>query len=375
MIRYRDTLAAGSTFTVLNCAGSHGSCHSSLRLGTFTHRDRAGVNSLRFSGRLHGHALAPGRYLLTVTATLTGQRSPAITTSFVILAPPTVCNDPDHDGDCDATAHTAATPSCGVSRIDLSNALYGTSSNPAFVLADVPQAQNTGQPLTLAHPGNSNPGEDFTISLEGPVTDFIQAGLIASGMTPYDSLEAYEIEYAPFGAGTGLCVGVPTTPADGTRVDLEPCGVSAKTVWIPDSTNPITTTDAPLINGATDNNFSDPYVLSTLLPGLPLLPRRCTIFPDGLLIELGGRPSQGCVLLGVGRELERPLVGGACAGAALESPEKVGARGVVVGVVTERLAERAQLEVGDLGTRGHRDGDQAVQLSDGRRGQADERVI
>jgi hypothetical protein len=56
---------------------------------------------LRFTGRLHGRALRPGRYVLKVTATLAGRRSSTISTSFVILAPPPVCRDFDHDDDCD----------------------------------------------------------------------------------------------------------------------------------------------------------------------------------------------------------------------------------------------------------------------------------
>ncbi len=270
MIRYRDTLAARSTSTVLHCAGSRGRCGKPATVGTFSHRDRAGINTLRFTGRLHGHALAPGRYLLTVTATLAGQRSAALTAAFVILTPTSVCMDYDHDGDCDPNEHTAATPACGAQCIDFSSALYGTSSDPVFVLADVPEAQNTGQPLTLAQPSNVNSGEDFTLQNEGPVQDFIDANLIATGMAPYASLNAYEFEYAPFGVGTGDCVGVPTTPANGTQVGLEPCGLTAKTIWIIDSTTPITSADAALINGATDSNFSDPFVLSTLAPGFPL---------------------------------------------------------------------------------------------------------
>ncbi len=100
-IGYRDSLAARSTFTVLRCVGHHGRCSKLAPRGTFSHRDRAGIDSLRFSGRLRGHALAPGRYVLRVIATLAGQRSPAITSTFVILTPPPVCHDPDHDGDCD----------------------------------------------------------------------------------------------------------------------------------------------------------------------------------------------------------------------------------------------------------------------------------
>ncbi len=267
-IRYRDTLAAHSTFTVLRCAGVRARCLKPKVIGTFSHHDRPGSNSLRFTGRLHRHALRPGRYVLKVTSTLAGQRSHAITSRFVILTPPAACQDPDHDGDCDPTAQTAATSSCGASCTDFSSGLYGAASNPAFVLANVPQTQNIGQPLTLAGASNTDAGEDFTVSTQGTVSDFIAAGLIAPGMSPYGSLAAYEFEYSPSGVQTGLCVGVGATPADGTGVALEPCGTSAKTVWIPDTQ--LAGSDHPLINGATNTNFSNPFVLSALGPGFPL---------------------------------------------------------------------------------------------------------
>jgi hypothetical protein len=282
MIRYRDTLAAHGTSSVLHCAGSRVRCRKPALIGTFSHRDHAGINSLRFTGRLHGDALRPGRYLLKVTATLAGQRSPAVTTSFVILAPPPVCNDPDNDGDCDTTAHAAATPSCGMSCTDLSDALYGTSSNPAFVLANVPQAENVGQPLTLAAPSNSNQGEDFTIASRDLVSDYIAAGIIAQGMSPYDPLDAFEIDYTPFGVGTGLCVGLGATPADGTGAGLEPCGVSARTLWIIDSQ--LSGPELPLISGATESNFSDPFVLSALAPGFPLFTSTMHISGGGTVL-------------------------------------------------------------------------------------------
>jgi hypothetical protein len=101
LIRYVDTLAAHTTFTVLRCARSHGRCGKLARVGSFSHRDHAGTNTLRFTGRLDGRALQPRRYVLKVTATLADRRSSIISTSFVILAPPLVCSDPDHDGDCD----------------------------------------------------------------------------------------------------------------------------------------------------------------------------------------------------------------------------------------------------------------------------------
>jgi hypothetical protein len=98
LIRYRDTLAARTTFKVLRCVGRHGRCSKRTLVGTFSHRDHAGANRLRFTCRLHGRALNPGRYVLDMTATLAGQRSPILTTSLTIFTPPLVCRDPDGDG-------------------------------------------------------------------------------------------------------------------------------------------------------------------------------------------------------------------------------------------------------------------------------------
>ncbi len=60
---------------------------------------------------------------------------------------------------------------------------------------------------------------------------------------------------------SGLCVGVGSTPVDGTPVALEQCGESAKTLWVADSYDTIAGGYVPLINGA-DTNFSHPYVLN-----------------------------------------------------------------------------------------------------------------
>jgi hypothetical protein len=100
-LSYRDTLAAQTSFRVMRCAGAHGSCKRLVLVGKFSHHDRAGLNRLRFTGRLHGHALTPGRYVLQLRATLNGQRSHRATPTFTIVPPPPTCNDPDNDGDCD----------------------------------------------------------------------------------------------------------------------------------------------------------------------------------------------------------------------------------------------------------------------------------
>ena len=101
-ISYRDTLAGDTKLLVLRCAGKHKRCTRLVRVGFLTRHDHAGKNSLHFTGRLHGHKLNAGRYRLRITATLAGQTSRPIATTFAILPPPPVCHDPDHDSDCDA---------------------------------------------------------------------------------------------------------------------------------------------------------------------------------------------------------------------------------------------------------------------------------
>jgi hypothetical protein len=101
VISYIDTLAGHTTFRLGRCAGARGRCNRLTFAGRFTHRDHSGLNRLRFSGRLDGHVLSPGRYVLQVTTKLGGQRSRRATANFTILAPPPTCPDPDRDADCD----------------------------------------------------------------------------------------------------------------------------------------------------------------------------------------------------------------------------------------------------------------------------------
>ncbi len=84
-ISYRDTLAATTTFRVLRCTARHHRCTRLRTVGSFSRRDRSGVNRLRFTGRLHGSALATGRYVLRATATLNKTASKPISVTFTTL--------------------------------------------------------------------------------------------------------------------------------------------------------------------------------------------------------------------------------------------------------------------------------------------------
>ena len=179
----------------------------------------------------------------------------------------------------------AATPSCGHSCIDVFNRAFSSHSNPSFVQDVLRQGEKVGQPIILFRQSNSDPAEDFTVSYQGQVSDFYAAGLVSPGLdlhygggcavyTPnlpvipancsvfYPNDFAFEVEYSPYGVDSGLCVGVPTTAVNDTYVSLQPCGATAKTVWVQDVDNAtgFVGSYTPFINGS-NTNFSHPYVL------------------------------------------------------------------------------------------------------------------
>ena len=160
-----------------------------------------------------------------------------------------------------ALSASAATPPCGNHCIDIFLREFGSHRSPNFVLDVFRQSARVGQPIILFRTSNTDPAEDFTVSFQGTVQDFFDAGLVSAAFNlHYSDLAAFEFEYSPNGVGSNLCVGVATTAANRTPVSLQPCGASAKTVWAVDSHDSIRGFYVPLINGS-NTNFSHPYVL------------------------------------------------------------------------------------------------------------------
>jgi hypothetical protein len=185
----------------------------------------------------------------------------------------------------------AATPSCGPNCVNLYPQEYaGTTLNsPQFVLDVFRQGNKVSQPLILFRSSNADPAEDWTYAAQGPLSDFYAAGLVSSAValhygcsgtiavagaavpcsTGAQDDNAYEIEFAPYGVDSGLCMGVASIAFAGEGVTLQPCGVSSRTVWIQDtfSNDDSPSTPAPgpefwaAINGS-DTNFSQPFVLT-----------------------------------------------------------------------------------------------------------------
>jgi hypothetical protein len=175
----------------------------------------------------------------------------------------------------------AATPSCGPGCVDVFSAEFGSFLHPMFAVDTLRRGERVGQPIILFRNSNADPAEDFAAEFNGTTSDFFAAGLVSAAVTLHYGCKgtfpgtgvpcpagatdaaAFEAEYAPYGVDSGLCVGVASTAFQGEGVSLQPCGVSAKTVWIVDTNDQtrITSAGLPLINGS-DTNFSHPFVLT-----------------------------------------------------------------------------------------------------------------
>ena len=192
----------------------------------------------------------------------------------------------------------AATPSCGPLCLNLFSFQFGTHRSPNFTADVFRQGERTGQPIILFRTANNDPALDWTFSFQGTVADFFAAGLVSSSTAlhygciggvnfptcPFSVLTtgkpgkdsnflAVENEYSPFGVNSGLCMGVAATAFQNEGVTLQPCGVSARTVWILDTLDQQFTHAwahgyIPLINGS-NTNFSHPFVLTYPTNGFP----------------------------------------------------------------------------------------------------------
>jgi hypothetical protein len=168
----------------------------------------------------------------------------------------------------------AATGDCGHGCIDLYSLAFGTAAPIPTYVIDLPSHPFQTVPyVTLARASGANQAEDFAVSEEGTVHDFVLAGIIASGMDTkaYTGLNVVQFEYAPKGAPSGNCVAVPAAPGSGTALTLRPCGVDARTTWIIDPQSPNQVLGGALISGATNRNFQHPYAMTVTVPGLPLV--------------------------------------------------------------------------------------------------------
>jgi hypothetical protein len=189
----------------------------------------------------------------------------------------------------------AASPSCG----DYCANFYSHEFGKAFLLDSYKREQNVGAPVILFQANTDDPAEDFTIADAATVDEYAAAGLVSPSLAlHYGDDYGIEIEYAPYGADTGLCIGTATTATQFTKVALEPCGATSKTVWVADANkrSGISPVSDPsfyfnydnfaLVNGSSPN-FAFPYVLSYPQEGYPTNEPRPQLDTEGLSGDLG----------------------------------------------------------------------------------------
>jgi hypothetical protein len=232
-----------------------------------------------------------------------------------------------------AVTANAATPSCGTTCVDIFSQEFGHHGDPVFLLDVYQQRAKIGTKIILFRSSNADPAEDFRPEFQGTVLDFFEAGMVtaafalhygcvstdgnagigdffdcfgettvpagsentisppcvpATGTTTCPAAfndPAFEIEYTPNGAFSGLCAGVASTAVQEEHVTLQECGASSKTVWAVDLFDQpfesFILGYAPLINGS-DTNFSQPYVLTYPSSGYPTDMPRVALQTDTL---------------------------------------------------------------------------------------------
>lgn len=158
---------------------------------------------------------------------------------------------------------SAATPACGAYCIGVFSSELGTYSSPNFVEHVFGGSAIQGTETGLTAASNADSSEDFMNPMLGDVDDYYKLGMVSEAVDDqYHTWKASQLEYAPDGNLTGLCVGVPTDPYTNEALSLQPCTVPGRTVWIIGS--PLTPNAHgyfPIISGAT-TDFANPYAMT-----------------------------------------------------------------------------------------------------------------
>ena len=156
----------------------------------------------------------------------------------------------------------ASTTQCGSACVQISSKMYG----PGFVESVFLGIAAAGQPTILHAASDSDPTGDFINPLGHPVlvSTFYAQGMVSAAVNAhYGSEPAVQVEYAPFGQGTGLCAAVATPAYQNEGLSLQPCSTPGTTVFIIDKNDSPGTWPAwfPIVNASTAD-FTHPYTMT-----------------------------------------------------------------------------------------------------------------
>ena len=155
---------------------------------------------------------------------------------------------------------SAATPKCGERCISLFSKELGTYAQPNVVEAVLDGVAKVGQPVILKRASRSERSEDLIPTLN-KVSGFYDLGMVSAAVNRhYGNLDAAQIQYAPLGVISGLCVGLAKPASQGAGLTLQPCTDPGTTVFIIDKPNATADGYFPIINAST-TDFSHPFVM------------------------------------------------------------------------------------------------------------------
>jgi len=170
----------------------------------------------------------------------------------------------------------AASVACGSSCLTLTSERFGTGYVSAVA---PPGTAAAGEPVNLG-PAGSFLREDWSADYLGTAKTLIADGIIPLANKPWSNAPAYQYVYTPGGdQSTDLCLGIGagSIAEDGTPVSLQPCGVTAVTIWLKLASGP-SVVFSPLING-TNVLDGNPYVLTAAARFHQLITHRLVVVP------------------------------------------------------------------------------------------------
>ena len=155
---------------------------------------------------------------------------------------------------------SAATPVCAERCISLFSKELGTYAQPNVVEAVLDGVAKVGQPVILKAASSSDPSQDLIPTLN-TVSGFYGDGMVSAEVNShYGDLNAAQIQYAPFGEESGLCVGLAKPASQGAGLTLQPCTDPGTTVFIIDEANATADGYFAIINGST-TDFAHPFAM------------------------------------------------------------------------------------------------------------------
>jgi hypothetical protein len=162
-------------------------------------------------------------------------------------------------------ARVTVTPGCAFDSY-CSAPLFSVEYGPEYFVADTAAAARRGNPVSLSWANDTNPGEDWHVTLQATVSALYRLGFIGAAMDlHYAAQPAVEVMWTPYGVTSNMCRGTAGPAVQGEPISLQPCGTFPETLWVVDpgdSRVPDRAYGGNALIAGSDRNPSVPYVMS-----------------------------------------------------------------------------------------------------------------